>query len=396
MSKHHGLKGRTILQVIPTMSAGGAERTAVDVAEALVKAGARALVASEGGRLLAELERVGGEAISLPLKSKNPLQLFRNIALLEDVIRKESVDTVHARSRAPGWSAYFAARRTKTPFVTTYHGLYNQRTRIKSFYNSIMARGDVVIANSHFTKATIVARHGTPAERVAVIHRGTDFSRFDPDSDMGDRVAGLLTSWGVPMGARVVLLPGRLTSWKGQEVFIDAAAHVLSRTDKQLIFVMVGDEQGRMGYLEGLRQRIARHNISEKVRIAGHCADMPAAFAAADIMVSASTQPEAFGRVAVEAQSMRKPVIVTELGAVAETVLAPPRVDEDGRTGWYTPPSNAEALGNAILEILNLDETRLAMIGAHARAHVLKNFSLENMTDATLGIYQTLIKRKDA
>ena len=396
MSKHHGLKGRTILQVIPTMSAGGAERTAVDSAEALVTAGARALVASEGGRLISELERVGGEAISLPLKSKNPLQILRNIALLEDVIRQEKVDIVHARSRAPGWSAYFAARRTKTPFVTTYHGLYNQRTRIKSFYNSIMARGDVVIANSHFTRAAIVSRHQIQPEKLKVIYRGIDFSQLSPDADIKSRVDEIHSKWLLSKDKFIVLLPARFTFIKGHDIFIKAASILKNKTSKKFVFVMAGESHGKERYVEYLKKKAAEIKVEKDILIADHCVDMAAAYAASDLIVSASTQPETFGRVAVEAQAMRKPVIVTELGAVAETVLAPPRVDEDGRTGWHVPANDPQALADAILNVIQLDPSQLAMIGAHARAHVLKNFSLENMTDATLGIYQTLIKRKGA
>lgn len=385
------LAGRTILQVIPALSAGGAERTAIDVAAAIVRAGGRALVASQGGRLRAELERAGGELVELPLKSKNPGRIIANIARLERLIRAERVDLVHARSRAPAWSACFAARRCGVPFVTTYHGLYTQKGRVKALYNSVMARGVRVIANSHFTKAAIVSRHAIRPERVVVIHRGTDFSRFDPQAVSPQRIERLRSQWHLPQDAFIILMPARFTTLKGHEVCIRAAAALRESAGRPFVFVMAGETEGREAYVAELEALIRGLGLEAETRLERHCTDMPAAYALADVVISASTQPETFGRVAVEAQAMRTPVIVTELGAVAETVLAPPRVEEEERTGWLVPPGDAEALAGAIGTVMRLDANRRDMLGAQARAHVLKHFALETMTGATLQLYAAVL-----
>lgn len=216
-------KPPTILQIIPELDTGGAELSAVEIAEALVEAGARALVATEGGRLADRVRDAGAEIIPFPAATKNPLRMLANVRALERLMQERGVDLLHARSRAPAWSALGAARRTRVPFVTTYHGAYNENGRLKNLYNSVMARSDIVIANSGFTANLVRTRYGTPEARLRVIHRGVDCDRFNPAAVSEDRVAALRVQWGVPSSARIVLVPARLTAWKGQRVVIEAA-----------------------------------------------------------------------------------------------------------------------------------------------------------------------------
>lgn len=385
------LRGRTILQIIPRLDAGGAERTTVDIAEALVKAGARALVATEGGRLLDELKGKGGHYIPFPAATKNPFSIVANIGRLAALCRAEQVDLLHARSRAPAWSAYFAARRIGRPFVTTYHGSYSGSSSLKLFYNSIMARGDIVIANSAYTAALIASHYGFAKSRTEIIHRGTDLNEFNPMSIDPARCHALRQAWGVTEDKDIVLLAARLTGWKGQKILIEALRQVIDRGFKNLVVVLAGDDQGRTAYRAELDSLITRRGLTDFVRIVGHCTDMPAAFLAARVVVVPSTEPEAFGRSAVEAQAMGTPVIVSELGAVPETVLAPPDTPRDQRTGWHVPPGDVSACAHALMDVLRLSADEHLRLRDRARLHVETHFSLNQMTDKTLSVYRRLI-----
>ncbi|TXN28069.1 glycosyltransferase family 4 protein, partial [Methylobacterium sp. WL19] len=321
------LAGATVLQIIPALDAGGAERTTVDVAAALASAGARALVATEGGRLVGEMQAKGGTWLPFPAASKNPLAMALNVGRLARLCRREGVQIVHARSRAPAWVALGAARRLKIPYVTTYHGSYSGRTGVKVLYNSVMARGDVVIANSHYTADLIRMLHPDQAgDRVRVVHRGTDLAQFSPGAVAPARVEALRRFWGVAPHQRVVLLAARLTAWKGQRVLIEAAAFLRDRGITDVVFVLAGDPQGRSAYERELDTLIEARGLRDIVLRVGHCTDMPAAFRAASVVAVPSVEPEAFGRSAVEAQALGTPVVVSDLGAVPETVLAPPEV----------------------------------------------------------------------
>ncbi|MDP2357449.1 MAG: glycosyltransferase family 4 protein [Beijerinckiaceae bacterium] len=384
------LFGRTILQIIPELNAGGAERTTVDIAEALVAAGARALVACEGGRLVSELQARGGLWIPFAAKTKNPLRMALNVRKLQAIIRRERVDLVHARSRAPAWVALVAAKRAGVPFVTTYHGAYAGTSTLKVQYNSVMARGDVVIANSQFTRDRIVEMHPFAKERIVVIHRGADLRAFQPDQVAPARVQTLRRAWGVEPDERIVLLAARLTSWKGQRVLIDAAKALKERGLQGVSFILAGDEQGRTGYAKELDDRIAAAGLNGIVRRVGHCADMPAAFQAADVVCVPSIEPEAFGRSAVEAQAMGVPVVVTNIGAAPETVLAPPQAPESERTGWRVPPDDVQALVEALAQMLALGASQRDALASRARRHVESHFSVEKMCARTLSIYEQL------
>ncbi|ACA18580.1 glycosyl transferase group 1 [Methylobacterium sp. 4-46] len=396
-STQHPLAGATILQIIPELDAGGAERTTVDVAAALAAIGARALVATEGGRLVGELQAKGGIWVPFPARTKNPFAMAVNVGRLVRLCRAEGVRIVHARSRAPAWVALGARRRLGLPLVTTYHGSYSGRTPVKQFYNSVMARGDAVIANSHYTAELIRSAHPQARpERIRVIHRGTDLAAFSAAQVGPGRVEALRRAWGVAPHERIVLLAARLTAWKGQRVLIEAAAALRARGMRDFAVVLAGDAQGRAAYERELDALVAAHNLGSVVRRVGHCADMPAALRAASVVAVPSTAPEAFGRAAVEAQAIGTPVVVSDLGAVRETVLAPPEVAAAERTGWRVPAGEVEPLAEAIAEMLQLGASARDALARRARRHVEQNFSLERMTAATLEVYAALLAAPEA
>jgi glycosyltransferase involved in cell wall biosynthesis len=370
-----------VLQVLPALGPGGAERGAVDVAAAIVAAGGTALVASAGGPLERDLLRAGARHITLPLDSKNPFQIRANARRLAHLVRRYRVDIVHARSRAPGWSALMAARRTRRPFLTTFHGTYNESGRLKHLYNSVMARGDLVIAISEHIAELIVARYGTEPERIRLIPRGIDLLQFDPGKVGLGRLLTLWRQWRLEESMPVVMLPGRLTRWKGQMVLIEALAR-LGRTDIRC--VLVGSDQGRTGYREELEARIQALGIGEVMRIVDHCADMPAAYMLADVVVSASIDPEAFGRVVVEAQAMGRPVIATGHGGSRETVI-------EGETGWFVAPGDPDELAERLAFALQLEPEEREAMAASAIEHVRANFDKDVMCARTLTVYDELL-----
>ncbi|MDA7949319.1 MAG: glycosyltransferase family 4 protein [Hyphomicrobiaceae bacterium] len=383
----------TILQIIPRLDTGGAELATLEISEAVIRAGGRAFVLSEGGRLAGDIERAGGHLFPFPAATKNPLRIIFNGFRLARFVRERGVDVIHARSRAPAWSGLIAGWLTGVPFITTYHGAYGNRGPLKPLYNSVMARGHCVIANSRFTGQLVHERHGTPMDRIRVIPRGVDLQKFDPENVSAERVASLRKAWGVGDGDKVVLQAARLTGWKGQHDVIEAAAR-LFRSDAggKAVFVMVGDAQGRDDYVAGLERRISQYDLQRKVIIAGHCDDIAAAFAAAHVAVIASTEPEAFGRTSVEAQAMGCPVIVTRQGASPETLLTAARDGADKATGWIVPVSAPNALANAIAEALTLSARERREMGARARTHVAGLFSSENMKRQTLAVYDECLR----
>jgi glycosyltransferase involved in cell wall biosynthesis len=387
----HPLAGRTILQIIPTLDAGGAERTTLDIAEGLARIGARALVASEGGRLVGELQAKGGVWLPFPAADKKPWRMAMNIRRLSRLCAQEGVDLLHARSRAPAWVALAAARGMKLPFVTTYHGSYNTRSAVKTLYNSVMARGDVVIANSHFTADLVATHHPFARPRLRVIHRGTNLQTYAPAMVAPERVQKLRAQWGVESHQRIVLLPGRLTAWKGQAVLIEAAKKLVDDGLTDTVFILAGDPQGRDDFVRKLDIMIVQNALEAVVKRVGHCSDMPAAYLAASVVTVPSTDPEAFGRVAVEAQAMGTPVVVSDHGAVPETVLAPPQTQPFARTGWRVKPGDAGELCAGIAEALALRPSQRDALAERARTHVEQHFSLETMVSETLDVYTALL-----
>lgn len=382
----------TILQIIPELDTGGAELSTIEIAQAVASAGGRALVVSEGGRLASHLAEVGGELIFFPAATKNPLRMLYNGERLAMVIRKRNVDLVHARSRAPAWSALYAARKAGVPFVTTYHGAYNENGPFKKLYNSVMARSDIVIANSRYTANLVEQRYKTESNKIRIIYRGVDGKHYDPANVSDDDVAKLRSAWGVEAGRRIVLHPARLTGWKGQAVVIEAARLLKERGQlDDTVFVLAGDSQGRTRYLDQLREQISSSGLTDHIKLPGHVSDMRTAFASAHAAIVASIEPEAFGRTATEAQVMGCPVIATNIGAPPETVLSEPVVEASAATGWLIEPNSPETLARALSQALNLTPDKRDEVGKRAREHVLESFTLDLMKKQTLGVYDELL-----
>jgi len=385
-------KRPTILQIIPELDTGGAELSTIEIAEAVQSAGGRCIVLTEGGRLVQRLRDTGAEVNFFAAASKNPVRLLWNARRMAAIVRKEGVDLIHARSRAPAWSALLAARQTGVPFVTTYHGAYSEKSDLKRLYNSVMARGDVVIANSNYTCDLIRMRYGTPRAKIEVVYRGVDGALFDPATVAENRVAAVRQRWGVAPDQRVVLHAARLTPWKGQRVVIDAAALLAKQgTLDDVVFVLAGDAQNRSAYHAALMQQINAANLQDRIRLVGHESDMAAAFRASHVAVVASIEPEAFGRTATEAQVMATPVIATDIGAPPETVRGRPGIAPDRATGWLVPPGDAASLAHALGEALSMTPEARAAMGARARQHVETSYSLRQMKQQTLHVYDRLL-----
>lgn len=388
----HPLAGLTILQIVPELNTGGAETATIEIAAALAEVGARALVASQGGRMVSELQAKGGLWVPFPARTKNPLAMALNQRRLARLIADEQVALVHARSRAPAWVAYGATQRTKTAFVTTYHGAYSGQGTLKLRYNSIMASGDVVIANSAFTARRIATLYPFAAGNIRIIERGIDFRVFNPLDVAPARVLSLRQAWHVAAEERIVLLAARLTAWKGHKILIEAARLLVAAGLTGTKFILAGDDQGRSGYVREIDAAIAKAGLTGIVLRTGHCVDMPAALLAAAVVVVPSTEPEAFGRVAAEAQAMGTPLVVSDVGGLPEIILASPDVDSAFQTGWRVPAGDAKSLATAIFEALTLGAAARDALSLRARAHVLTRFSMERMQGETLAAYAALVR----
>jgi glycosyltransferase involved in cell wall biosynthesis len=381
----------SVLQVTPELNAGGVERTTIEMAQAISRAGGLALVASAGGRLEPDLEATGGELIRLPVNSKNPLTVFANALRLAEIARKRGVVIIHARSRAPAWSALMAARWTKTAFVTTFHGIYNGRRGLKRFYNSVMARGDIVIANSEYTREHILANYAVDPARVIAIPRGADIGQFDRARVSAPEIAAMRTLWNIATkDARcVIIAPARLTRWKGQLVLIEAVRMIEERRPGALKLIIAGDAQGRSAYVQEMVAAIKAAQLQETVAIVGHVDKMPVAFAASDIAVFPVTEPEAFGRGAIEAQAMGVPVIASNLGGFTETIV-------EGETGFLVPPGVAVALAGVLERMIDLGPEARASMGRLGESRARSLYSTAALQAATLGVYQRLLRSKGA
>jgi len=371
-----------VLQVLPSLVTGGVERGTVDIAAAIAEAGWTPLVVSSGGPMVHELDRLKVRHIELPVASKNPLVMRDNIERLMKVIAENKVDIVHARSRAPAWSASIAAKRAGVHFVTTFHGTYNLGwLGLKHAYNRVMTRGERVIAISDFIRRHIEQVYRVDPAIIRVVPRGIDLTRFDPNRVSPERIIQLAQKWRLVDGQRVVMLPGRLTRWKGQEVLIEALA-MLGRSEIRCM--LVGSEQGRTGYVKELQALAAKHNMQHIVHVVGECNDMPAAYMLSDAVVSASTDPEAFGRVIAEGQAMGRPVIATDHGAGRETVI-------EGHTGLLVPPGDPMALATALDRILVMSVEERADMASAGIEHVRTHFSRELMCERTLAVYREVL-----
>ncbi len=365
------------------MNGGGVERGVIDVAAALTAAGWRAIVASSGGPLVRELLRAGAIHVQLPIEARNPFLFARNSRLIGAAAREHNVSLIHARSRAPAWAARAAARRLDIPFVTTFHGYYSHSNPAKRFYNSIMIKGDRVIAISQFIAKHIRTVYRVNDDRVVTIPRGVDPVVFDPSAVSPHRLARLSKAWRLPDGLPVIMLPGRLARWKGQRVLLEALPRMKRR---EFVCVIVGGRKGHDRYRAELEDIVAKRNLESLVRFVDHESDMPAAYMLADVVVSASTEPEAFGRVSAEAQAMGRPVVATSHGGTMETVVP-------GETGWLVPPSDPDLLAMYLDQALELDIAARELLARRARTHILRNFSLQGMCASTLDVYRSVLNR---
>ncbi len=371
----------TVLQVLPELVTGGVERGTVDIAGAIVEGGGRSIVVSAGGPMAHELTRNGVEHVTLPVQSKNPFVMQRNMKRLADFAVAENVDIIHGRSRASAWSAFYAAKKSGKLFITTFHGTYGHANAMKRAYNSVMTKGTCVIAISNFIAGHIRQVYGVPSTKIRVIPRGVDLTRFDPKAVSRERIISLADKWRMPDGVPVIMLPGRLTRWKGQELLIEAIKE-LGRIDIQCL--IVGSDQGRQSYRRELERQIESCGMTGNIHIIGHCDDMPAAYMLADVVVSASLEPEAFGRVAAEAQSMGRQVIAADHGGTRETVI-------QGETGWLTKPGDAQDLAERLNAVLAMSETSRQNLAERAKSNIHNNFSKERMCEQTLDVYNEVL-----
>lgn len=376
----------TVLQVLPSLVTGGVERGTVDVAQALTAAGWGAVVASEGGPMVRELERAGAVHVTLPLADKSPFAIRRNAKALTDLVRERGVSLVHARSRAPAWSAKRAAIDAKVPFVTTFHGVYSGGWfGLKHLYNRVMASGERVIAISEFIAHHLSREYGVGPDRVRLIHRGTDLAHFDPDKVNATRIVKMSQKLGLTEAVPTVMLPGRLTAWKGHHLLIDALALLRARKpDMDLRCLMVGQDQGRTSYRDDIAEYASTKGVRDWVQIVDDCDDLPAAYRVSDVVVSASTRPEAFGRVVAEAQAMGRPVVAPAHGAAGEVILP-------GVTGWLFTPNDPRSLADTLTRALALTPDQRFALAANAIAHIRERFDKRDMCAKTLAVYRELL-----
>ncbi len=376
-----------VLQVIPELGYGGAETGCYDLAHYLYEQNCSSYIVTSGGELLKYVDKKKVKVIRLPVHSKNPILMFINAIILTFIILFLNISIVHARSRAPAWSCFFATKITGKKFVTTFHGTYNFNSSIKKFYNSVMLRSDLIIAGSNFIFTHINENYSkllNPKKKFLVIFRGINTDYFDSSTIMDSDEDKLLEKWEIKRGKKIILLPGRLASWKGQELFIEA----INLTNKELgheafYAVILGSDQGRKIYKQKLTRLVEQYRLNNQIRFIDNCKKMPTAYKISDIIVSTSIEPEAFGRISVEAQSMQKPIIASNIGGSTETII-------NNKTGIFFESGKAESLCKKIIEVLQLDETKLKSIGNEGRKNVIKRFNVEKMCFSTYSEYKKL------
>ena len=377
-----------VLQVIPKLGYGGAETGCFDIAHYLPENNCKSFIVTSGGELLKFVDKKKVKVFRLPVNSKNPLLILINAIILIGIILINNISIVHARSRAPAWSCLLATKLTGRKFVTTFHGTYNFKNNLKKFYNSIMTRSDLIIAGSNFIFSHIkqnYSKYLNDKKKLLVIFRGINVDYFDPSTKFESDEKKLLTKWNMEKDKKIILLPGRLTSWKGQEVFIEAVNLVNIELGYEAFYaVILGSDQGRDLYKKKLIRLSEQHRLSKQVRFIDHCKDMALAYKVSDIVVSASTEPEAFGRVAVEAQSMETPIVASNIGGSNETII-------DEKTGFLYEAGNAKSLSKIILKLLYLDETLLKSIGTEGRKNIVQKFNVEKMCFSTYSEYKRLL-----
>ncbi len=377
-----------VLQVIPKLGYGGAETGCFDIAHYLPENNCKSFIVTSGGELLKFVDKKKVKIFRLPVQSKNPLLILINAFILIGIILVYNISLVHARSRAPAWSCLLATKITGRKFVTTFHGTYNFKSNIKKIYNSVMTRADLIIAGSNFIFFHIkqnYSKYLNEKKKLMVIFRGINVDYFDPTTKIEIDEKNLLKKWAIEKNKKIILLPGRLTSWKGQEVFIEAINLVNIELGYEAFYaVILGSDQGRDLYKKKLMRLSEQYRLSKQIRFIDHCKDMALAYKVSDIIVSASTEPEAFGRVAVEAQSMEKPIIASNIGGSNETII-------NEKTGFLYEAGNAKSLSNTILRIINMDETLLKSIGNEGRKNIVQKFNVEKMCFSTYSAYKRLL-----
>ncbi len=372
-----------ILQVLPRLESGGVERGTVEITEAITRAGMTALVASAGGALIPHIRHAGGEHITMPLDSKNPFIIRANAWKLYRLIKARKVSLIHARSRAPAWSAYYAAKWAGIPFMTTFHGIYGTESQFKRKYNSVMVKGKRVIAVSQFVREHILATYGVDPSIIRTIPRGVDFNLFDESKVKPGRLQELTKSWGLYENfSPVIFCPGRISRIKGQHILIEALAKL--QHSHQFLCIIAGTDNGHEDYREELERLVVARGLAGKVKIAGPTNYMTEAYTLANIVVVPSIQAESFGRVAIEAQAMGRLIIATDHGGARETVVG-------NETGYLVPPENIDMMAEAIRFALGRDERVVQMMGDYAKEHVRAHFSSEKMKADTIAVYRELL-----
>jgi len=376
-----------VLQVIPKLGFGGAETGCYDLAHYLFEQDCKSYIVTSGGELLKYVDKKKVKIIKLPVHSKNPVLILLNSIILTFIILFLNINIVHVRSRAPAWSCLIATKITFRKLVTTFHGTYNFSSNIKKFYNSVMVNSDLLIAGSNFIFSHIndnYLKYLNSKKKFLVIFRGINTEYFDPDNLKKNSVSKLRTLWQIEENSKVILLPGRLTSWKGQELFIEAISK-FKKLNSELNFtaVILGNDQGRTVYKKKLERLVEQYNLTNDFRFIEKCEYMPAAYMLADIVISSSIEPEAFGRVSVEAQSMKKPIIASNIGGSNETII-------DNKTGILFESGNTDSLSKKINEIINLDTLTLELMGKEGRKNVINRFNIEKMCLNTYSEYKKL------
>jgi glycosyltransferase involved in cell wall biosynthesis len=377
-----------VLQVIPKLGYGGAETGCYDLAHYLPENNCSSYIVSSGGELLKFIDKKKVKLIKLPVHSKNPILILFNSIALTFIILFYNISIVHARSRAPAWSCLLATKITRRKFVTTFHGTYSFKNSIKKFYNSVMVRSNLIIAGSNFIFSHIkdnYSKYLNLNKKFLVIFRGINVDYFDPSTTLEFEENNLLSSWGVTRDKKLILMPGRLTSWKGQELFIEALNIVNKELGHQSFYaVILGDDQGRDIYTKKIKRLAEQYRLIPQLKFVEHCKNMPLAYKVSSLVVSASIEPEAFGRVVIEAQSMEKPIIASNIGGSNETIV-------DNVSGFLFEASNPVSLSKKIIEVLNLDESRLKLIGIEGRKNIIKKFNVEKMCFSTYSEYKKLL-----
>ena len=377
-----------VLQVIPRLGYGGAETGCYDIAHYLPENNCKSFIVTSGGELLKFIDKKKVKLIRLPVHSKNPLLMLINSMILIGIIVFYNISIVHARSRAPAWSCLLATKITGRKFVKTFHGTYNFKGKLKKFYNSVMVRSNLIIAGSNFIFSHIKENYSELIDvkkKFLVIFRGINIDYFDPTTILESDEKKLLKNWSIEKDKKIILMPGRLTSWKGQELFLEAINYVNIELGYEAFYVVIlGNDQGRNLYKKKLIRLSEQFRMTKQIRFIDHCKDMALAYKISDIIVSASIEPEAFGRVAVEAQSMEKLIIASNIGGSNETIV-------DGKSGLLFESGNAKSLSKKIIQGLNMEETSLKTMGIEGRKNIMKKFNVEKMCFSTYSEYKRLL-----